>query len=67
MAGGKGDEYFIVTIEILDMTTRHWSTAKNLPQPMFFGLSLRITCDQIYMLGGMIKKITPSNQCTLVH
>ena len=52
VAGGKGDESFVATTEVLNTTTLQWSTADNLPQPTFFGSLLKVSLDQIYMVGA---------------
>ena len=54
VAGGQGLPGIgtIATIEVLNTATLQWSTAVDLPQPMFCGSLLQVSEDCIYMLGA---------------
>ena len=60
------------TVEVLDTETHQWSTAADLPQPMF-GASATICGGQLYMLGGLskdlvsIKSVYTCSVVTLLH
>jgi N-acetylneuraminic acid mutarotase len=52
VAGGMGGSAKVQsTVEVMDTETRQWSTAADLPQPIYFA-SATICGDQLYMLGG---------------
>ena len=55
VGGGKGDEDYIATTEVLNMATLQWSTAIDLPKPAFGGVFVKVSSDHIYMLGGYEK------------
>ena len=59
VAGGQGDKGEIATIEILNTATHQWSTAIDLPLPIFGGSLVQISTDQIYTLGGYDKDGRP--------
>jgi serine/threonine protein kinase len=50
VAGGVGDEHVLATTEVMNTETRQWSTAIDLPEPMYFGSLIR-TNDRIYVTG----------------
>ena len=49
VAGGKGKST-LQTVEVLNTETRQWSTAVNLPKPLFRAPAV-ISGDQVYILG----------------
>ncbi len=52
MIGGVGeDEKGLSVVEMMNTETHQWSTAANLPEPMYFA-SATICGDQLYVLGG---------------
>jgi hypothetical protein len=52
VAGGQEEGFReLSTVEVMDTETCQWSTAANLPQPMF-SASATVCGDQLYMLGG---------------
>jgi hypothetical protein len=52
--GGVGEhEKGLSVVEVMNTETHQWSTAANLPEPMYFA-SATICRDQLYMLGGTI-------------
>ena len=57
VAGGQGDKGKVATIEILNTATLQWSTAVDLPQPMFGGSLLQVGGDHVYMLGAYDKNV----------
>jgi N-acetylneuraminic acid mutarotase len=55
VAGGEGKGSRVLsTVEVMDTETHQWSTAADLPQPMW-SASATICGDQLYMLGGSLK------------
>jgi serine/threonine protein kinase len=55
VAGGQGEcSKVLSTIEVMGTETHQWSTAADLPQPMYHA-SATICGDQLYMLGGISK------------
>ena len=44
----------LATVEVMDTETHQWSTATDLPQPMY-SASATVCGDQLYMLGGWIQ------------
>ena len=48
VAGGAGDRGALATVEIMNIDTRQWSTAADLPQPMV-SASATVCGDRIYM------------------
>ena len=68
VAGGQGDKGKVATIEILNTATLQWSTAVDLPQPMFGGSLLQISDNHIYTLGAYNRDQCPIKSvymCTL--
>jgi hypothetical protein len=53
VAGGEGGRGVTVTVEVMNTETRQWSTAADLPQPMYWA-SATVCGDQLYMLGGVV-------------
>ena len=51
VAGGWGGDGILSTVEVMDTETQQWSTAADLPQPMYC-TSATVCGDQFYMLGG---------------
>jgi serine/threonine protein kinase len=52
VAGGKGvGDRELSTVEVMNTETYQWSTAADLPQPMYCA-SATVCGDQFYMLGG---------------
>ena len=52
VAGGVGESgRTLLTVEVMDTETHQWSTASDLPQPMYYA-SATVCGDQLYMLGG---------------
>ena len=51
VAGGEGDRGGLSTVEIMNTDTRQWSTAADLPQPMY-SASATVCGDRIYMSEG---------------
>ena len=73
VAGGRGESVRILsTVEVMDTEIHQWSTAANLPQPMYCA-SATICGDQLYMLGGFskdfvsIKSVYTCSVSTLLH
>jgi hypothetical protein len=52
VAGGYGGRD-LSTVEVMDTETHQWSTAADLPQPMYH-TSATVCGDQLYMLGGAV-------------
>ena len=50
MAGGVGDDHVLAVTEVMNTEIHQWSTAIDLPEPMYFG-SLICAIDQIYVIG----------------
>jgi hypothetical protein len=61
VAGGQGQHPIgkVATTEVLNTATLQWSTAVDLPQPMFCGSLLRVSDDHIYMVGAYDKSVKP--------
>ena len=55
VAGGKGRNGVLSTVEVMNTENHHWSTAANLPQPMLQA-SATVCGDQFYMLGGQVEQ-----------
>ena len=51
VAGGRDDSGPLTTVEVLNLDTKVWSFAKNLPQPVFRASSC-ICGDYLYVVGG---------------
>ena len=51
VAGGIGEHRVLSTVEVMHTESHQWSTAADLPQPMFYA-SATVCGDSIYMLGG---------------
>jgi hypothetical protein len=74
VAGGLGGSgrTVLATVEVMDTETHQWSTAADLPQPIYCG-SATICGDQIYMLGGIskdhdyMKSVYTCSVSTLLH
>ena len=49
----------VATTEVLNTATLQWSTAVDLPQPMFCGSLLQVNDDCIYVLGAYDDDINP--------
>ena len=55
VAGGMGvGNRKVSTVEVMDTETHQWSTAADLPQPIY-DASATVCGDQVYMLGGVNK------------
>ena len=50
VAGGVRDEHVLAVTEVMNTKSCQWSSAIDLPEPMYFG-SLTRTNDQIYVIG----------------
>ena len=60
VAGGQGvDSKVLSTVEVMNIENYQWSTAADLPEPMYMA-SATVCGDCIYMLGGINKKYTNS-------
>ena len=58
VAGGGGEGPSVLsTVEVMNTENRQWSTAANLPEPMWYA-SATICGDQLYLLGGANKDYT---------
>ena len=54
VAGGRGEGgNMLSTVEVMDTETHQWSTAADLPQPMYW-TSATVCGDQLYMLGVVV-------------
>jgi hypothetical protein len=51
VAGGIGENGVLATVEVLNFETSRWSTAVDLPEPLFC-CSAAVHGDQLYVLGG---------------
>jgi N-acetylneuraminic acid mutarotase len=51
VAGGVGENGTLTTVEVLNFETSRWSTAVDLPEPLFC-CSAAVHGDQLYVLGG---------------
>ena len=61
VAGGAGDDNRPVkTVEVLNIETRQWHVAPDLPQPMS-SASLTLSGEYVYLLGGVNKDRNPTN------
>ena len=49
--GGIGERGALATVEVLNFETSRWSTAVDLPEPLYY-CSASVRGDQLYMLGG---------------
>ena len=54
VAGGRGGDGALSTVEVMNTETLQWSIADNLPQAMYWA-SATVCGDCIYMLGGQDK------------
>ena len=52
VAGGQGDGRALSTVEVMDTETHQWSTAADLPQPIYW-VSATVCGDQLCMVGGV--------------
>ena len=52
VAGGREDGRALSTVKVMDTETRQWSTAADLPHPMYW-VSATVCGDQLYMVGGV--------------
>ena len=52
VAGGMGVRQVLSTVEVMNTENLQWSTAADLPQPMYVG-SATVQGDHMYMLGGV--------------
>ena len=59
VAGGWGEGGVLSTVEVMNTENHQWSTAADLPQPMY-SASATVCGDRIYMLGGGGKHDTPT-------
>ena len=59
VAGGEGLSSKVATTEVLNTVTLQWSTAVDLPQPMFGGSLVQVSDDRLYMLGTFDKDNSP--------
>ena len=57
VAGGMGDGRVLSTVEVMNTENHQWSTAADLPQPVYIA-SATVCGDRIYMLGGYDKGFT---------
>ena len=57
VAGGMGEHGVVSTVEVMNTVNLQWSTAADLPQPMYFA-SATICGDQIYVMGEANKRFT---------
>jgi serine/threonine protein kinase len=57
VAGGQGEgiSKVLSTVEVMGTETHQWSTAADLPQPMYHASATILCGDQLYMLGGISK------------
>jgi serine/threonine protein kinase len=54
VAGGEGEGgRGLLTVEVMNTGTHQWSTAADLPRPMYLA-SATVCGDQLYMLGGVV-------------
>ena len=61
IAGGRGKgAKVLATVEVMDTETHRWSTAADLPKPMYLA-SATVCGDQLYMLGGINQSLCYSN------
>ena len=52
VAGGYGEEFTtLATVEVMDTDTLQWSTASNLPRPLY-DASATVCGDRVYLVGG---------------
>ena len=52
VAGGRGGGEVLSTVEVMNTENHQWSTAANLPEPLYIS-SATVCGDRIYMLGGV--------------
>ena len=52
VAGGWGDGRVLSTVEVMNTANHLWSTAADLPQPLYLA-SATVCGNRIYMLGGI--------------
>ena len=66
--GGEGEEkQTLSTVEVLDMTTKQWSAAANLPMPLM-RCSVTVCGDKVYLLSGMTldyQRTTAVHTCSM--
>ena len=53
VAGGCAKRENLTTVEVMDISTKQWTTASHLPHP-FGGISGTICGDQLYLAGGYV-------------
>ena len=51
VAGGYNGSKYLDKVEVMNIPTKQWSTARHLPHP-FIGISATICGDQLYLGGG---------------
>ena len=55
VAGGVGtDGRCLMSVEVLNLSTRHWVTCSDLPYPLYSASGVAIN-DNLYLLGGLTK------------
>ena len=59
VAGGLAKGENLTTVEVMDISTKQWTTASHLPHP-FGWISGAICGDQLYLAGGCIRFAKPS-------
>ena len=57
VAGGWGDGRVLSAVEVMNTENHQWSTAADLPQPMYLA-SANVCGDRIYVLGGVDEHYT---------
>ena len=63
VAGGMGKGGALSTVEVMNTENHQWSTAADLPQPIYLA-SATVCGDRIYMLGGLDKHIATKSVYT---
>ena len=61
VAGGYDGSKYLDTVEVMNIPTKQWSTARHMPHP-FAHISATICGDQLYVGGDMVKEINHLNQ-----
>ena len=60
VAGGAGEGITVLsTVEVMNTENHQWSTAADLPWPLFLS-SATVCGDSFYMLGGFTNKLVPT-------
>ena len=54
VAGGRGEDGVLSTVEVMDIEKHQWSIAIDLPEPVYQA-SATVCGDQLYMFGGADK------------